>query len=245
MNTNFFLHNNTMIEYTVSIMIEHIPHILIVDDDERILKLLKQFLSKNGYEVSTAISVAKAEEYIQETNFDLLMLDVMMPGVTGIDFAKKIKSDGMHVPIILLTALSEPEEKVRGLESGADDYVTKPFEPRELLLRTKKLIDLYNLHKKTSDHIIFGDIIYDFNTKELTNKDEIIKLSSTEQKLLDILIENKGKPVSRLDLSDAMHGIGERSVDVQIVRLRSKIELDPKQPRFLQTIRHEGYILYI
>jgi two-component system phosphate regulon response regulator OmpR len=232
-------------EYTGFIMKEHIPHILIVDDDERILRLLKQFLSKNGYEVSTAISVAHAEEYLQVTNFDLLMLDVMMPGITGIDFAKKIKTAGLRVPIILLTALSEPEERVRGLESGADDYVTKPFEPRELLLRTKKLIDLYNLHKKTPDHIVFGDIIYDLNTKELTNRNEVIKLSSTEQKLLDILIENKGRPVSRLDLSDAMHGIGERSVDVQIVRLRSKIELDPKQPRFLQTIRHEGYILYI
>jgi len=244
-DTDFFLHNNFIIEYNVSIMAEHIPHILIVDDDERILKLLKQFLGKNGYEVSTAISVAKAEGYIQETSFDLLMLDVMMPGITGIDFAKKIKSAGMHVPIILLTALSEPEERVRGLESGADDYLTKPFEPRELLLRTQKLIDLYNLHKKAPENIMFGDIIYDLNTKELTNGEEIIKLSSTEQKLLDILIENKGKPVSRLELSDAMHGIGERSVDVQIVRLRSKIELDPKQPRFLQTIRHEGYILYI
>ena len=225
-------------------MTEHQPHILIVDDDERILQLLKQFLGKNGYQVSTAISVPKAEEYIQVTNFDLLMLDVMMPGITGIDFAKKIKSAGMHVPIILLTALSEPEERVRGLEAGADDYVTKPFEPRELLLRTQKLIDLYNLHKKPSQ-VAFGDIIYDLNTKELANGDEIIKLSSTEQKLLDILIENKGNPVSRTALSDAMHGIGERSVDVQIVRLRSKIELDPKQPRFLQTIRHEGYILYI
>ena len=226
-------------------MTERTPHILIVDDDERILQLLKQFLSKNGYQVSTALSVAKAEEYIQVTNFDLLMLDVMMPGVTGIDFAKKIKSAGMHVPIILLTALSEPEERVRGLESGADDYVTKPFEPRELLLRTQKLIDLYNLHKKTPAQVCFGNIIYDLNTKELANGTEIIKLSSTEQKLLDILIEHKSAAVSRLALSDAMHGIGERSVDVQIVRLRSKIETDPKQPRFLQTIRHEGYILYI
>lgn len=225
---------------------ENLPHILIVDDDERILALLKQLLTKNHYNVSTAVSVLEAEEYIKVTDFDLLMLDVMMPGITGIDFAKKIKTSGFNVPIILLTALSEPEERVRGLESGADDYLTKPFEPRELILRAQNLIELYNLHKKAPAELLtFGDITYDVNTKELRNIDIIIKLSSTEQKLLDILIFNKGKPVTRTALSDLMNGIGERSVDVQIVRLRSKIEPDPKQPRFLQTIRHEGYILHI
>ena len=226
-------------------MTEHNPHILIVDDDERILKLLGQFLTKNGYRISTAISATDAEEKLKAHHFDLMMLDVMMPGVTGIDFAKKIKNSGAHVPIILLTALSEPEDRVKGLESGADDYVTKPFEPRELLLRTKNLIELYKVHNKTANQVEFGKIIYDLNTKELNNGTEIIKLSSTEQKLLDILIENKGKTLTRDELTNAMHGIGERSIDVQIVRLRSKIEEDPKQPRFLQTIRHEGYALYI
>lgn len=226
-------------------MTEHAPHILIVDDDERILKLLHKFLSKNGYHVSTALSVKEAEVSITTVNFDLLMLDVMMPGITGIDFAKKIKSSGMQVPIILLTALSEPEERVRGLEAGADDYVTKPFEPRELLLRTQKLLELYKLHKKEQDYVWFDDIKYNLHTKQIQKGDEVTHLSSTEQKLLEILIERKGEVVSRAALSDAMHGIGERSVDVQIVRLRSKIELDPKQPKFLQTVRHEGYILYI
>lgn len=221
------------------------PHILIVDDDERILKLLGQFLTKNGYTISTAISADDAEKKLKMHNFDLMMLDVMMPGVTGIDFAKKIKNSGSHFPIILLTALSEPEDRIKGLESGADDYVTKPFEPRELLLRTQNLIELYKVHNKTINQVEFGKIIYDLNTKELNNGVEIIKLSSTEQKLLDILIDNKGKTLSRDELTSAMHGIGERSIDVQIVRLRSKIEEDPKQPRFLQTIRHEGYVLYI
>jgi two-component system phosphate regulon response regulator OmpR len=219
--------------------------ILIVDDDNRILALLKQFLEKNGYIVSIAISVNEAERLIGLENFDLLMLDVMMPGITGIDFAKKIKSSGMQVPIILLTALAEPEERVRGLESGADDYITKPFEPRELLLRTQKLLDLYNLHKKTPEFIYFGDITYDTKTKDLKNGEELIVMSSTEQKLLDLFIENKGNVVSRSELSDFMNGIGDRSVDVQVARLRNKIENDPKQPRFLQTVRHEGYILYI
>lgn len=226
-------------------MTESIPHILVVDDDERILKLLKQFLHKNGYEVSTALSVVKAEELLAHTQIDLMMLDVMMPGVTGIDFAKKIKSAGMNIPIILLTALSEPEDRIKGLEAGADDYVSKPFEPRELLLRTQKLIELYDLHKRSSPYVFFGDIKYDLNTKELINGEEITKLSSTEYKLLDILIEHKSSVLTREELSEKMHNIGERSIDVQIVRLRSKIEQDPKQPRFLQTIRHEGYILYI
>jgi two-component system phosphate regulon response regulator OmpR len=222
------------------------PHILIVDDDERILKLLKAFLSKNGYEISTATSVPEAESYISQTNFDLLMLDVMMPGVTGIEFAKQIKGNETHVPIILLTALSEPEDRVKGLESGADDYITKPFEPKELLLRTQNLIELYGYKKNSiSEQIKFGDVIYDIGTKQLINGDENITLSSTEQKLLETLIENKNKVVSREELSDVMYGIGERSIDVQIARLRSRIELDPKQPKYLQTVRHEGYILYI
>jgi two-component system phosphate regulon response regulator OmpR len=174
------------------------------------------------------------------------MLDVMMPGVTGIEFAKQIKGNETHVPIILLTALSEPEDRVKGLESGADDYITKPFEPKELLLRTQNLIELYGYKKNSiSEQIKFGDVIYDIGTKQLINGDENITLSSTEQKLLETLIENKNKVVSREELSDVMYGIGERSIDVQIARLRSRIELDPKQPKYLQTVRHEGYILYI
>ena len=222
----------------------HQPHILVVDDDERLRSLLRRYLTEHEFIVTTASSAPDAREKLKSLSYDLMVLDVMMPGESGFELTKALRDDNTQIPILLLTARSEASDRIEGFESGADDYLLKPFEPRELLLRTQKLIDLYNLHKKPN-HIAFGDIIYDLNTKELTNGDEIIKLSSTEQKLLDILIEHKGNPVSRLELSDAMHGIGERSVDVQIVRLRSKIELDPKQPRFLQTIRHEGYILYI
>lgn len=221
------------------------PHILIVDDDTRILHLLKKFLEKSGYDVSAAHSVAEAEKHMAQTIFDLLILDVMMPGVTGIEFAKTIKGNKVHVPVILLTALADIEDKIKGLESGADDYISKPFEPRELLLRTKNLIEIYGYNSKKKDLVRFGDDSnYNLHTKAFTKSDEEVILSSTEQKLLEILIECTGAHVSREELSKRMGGLSERSIDVQIVRLRSKIEDDPKKPKFLQTIRNEGYVLY-
>lgn len=223
------------------------PHILVVDDDARILELLKQFLSKNNYVVSTASSAREAEDLLLEFSFDLMMVDVMMPEVTGIEFARKIKDQKANVPIILLTALSEPEDKVKGLESGADDYVTKPFDGKELLLRAQNLIDLYGQNKKSNQIYKFGNIYYDIDKKNLYDNasEKPIKLSSTEKKLLEILINYKGEPLSRERLSNLMGGLNDRSIDVQIVRLRSKIEDDPKEPRYLQTIRNEGYVLYI
>lgn len=223
------------------------PHILVVDDDTRILELLKQFLSKNGYLVSTASSAMEAEKLLIEFTFDLMMVDVMMPEVTGIEFARKIKDQKANVPIILLTALSEPEDKIKGLESGADDYVTKPFDGKELLLRAQNLIDLYGQNKKTTNIVRFGNIIYDTEKKELYNNasQEHIKLSSTEKKLLEVMINHSGEILPRERLSNMMGGLNERSIDVQIVRLRTKIESDPKDPRYLQTIRNEGYVLYV
>lgn len=225
-------------------MTEEKPHILIVDDDKRILKLLKQFLVNSGYYVSSAESVEEAEKYMEYFIFDLLILDVMLPGVTGVEFAATIKGNKVHVPIILLTALSEVEDRVKGLESGADDYMSKPFDPRELLLRTKNLIEIYGYNKKISQTISFGDSVYNMNTKEFSKSGENISLSSTEQKLLEILIECNKKPISREELSKKMGGLNERSIDVQIVRLRSKIENDKSKPKYLQTIRNEGYVLY-
>lgn len=225
-------------------MIEEKPHILIVDDDKRILQLLKQFLEKSGYSVSMALSVDEAKELMEYFVFDLLILDVMLPGVTGVEFAATIKGNKIHVPIILLTALSEIEDKVRGLEAGADDYLSKPFDPRELLLRTKNLIEIYGYNRLKHQKVQFGDCNYNLETKELMKNNRLVSLSSTEQKLLEILIEAKQKPLSREELSSAMGGLNERSIDVQIVRLRSKIENDPKKPQFLQTIRNAGYALY-
>lgn len=223
------------------------PHILVVDDDSRILDLLKQFLTKNKYLVSIASSAMEAEKLLLEFTFDLMIVDVMMPEVTGIEFARKIKNQKSNVPIILLTALSQPEDKIKGLESGADDYVTKPFDGKELLLRAKNLIDLYGHNRKTSHIVRFGNFTYDTEKKSLydNSNQNPIKLSSTEMKLLEIMIQYAGEILSRERLSNLMGGLNDRSIDVQIVRLRTKIETDPKEPRYLQTIRNEGYVLYI
>lgn len=222
------------------------PHILIVDDDARILKLLKQFLQKNNYHVSAAESVQKAEAYMKYFIFDLIILDVMMPNVTGIEFAQVIKTNGTYVPVILLTALAEMEDKIAGLSAGADDYMTKPFEPRELLLRMKNLIDLYGYNRASQDIINFGHVCrYNTVTKELMHNGYALSLSSTEQKLLEVLLSQIGTPITREDLAMRIGLTNSRSVDVQIVKLRRKLEADTRNPKFLQTIRGAGYALYL
>lgn len=220
------------------------PHILIVDDDNRILKLLKKFLTQNNFLVSTSASATEASKLLSSFIYDLIILDVMMPKITGIDFAQRIRSSGILMPVVMLTALSEPEDKIRGLESGASDYVTKPFEPRELLLRINNLINSHKRFKKEQEVIRFGNNIYNLITKVLIQNGTDIKLSSAEEKLLDTLIESENKVISREELSSKLGGLNLRSVDVQIVRLRNKIEPDPKNPKFLKTIRNKGYVLY-
>ncbi len=222
------------------------PKVLIVDDDSRILELLKQFFERNDFETYAAIDSIEAEEVMNCQEIDLLILDVMLPGVTGFDFAKKIKERTKKTPIILLTALSEPDNRVKGLESGADDYITKPFDPRELILRAKNLLELYksSMSKLDDDIIKFGDCEYSFTTKIMKIKDEEVILSSTEQKLFEYFLQNRGNAISREELSRVMGGLSDRSIDVQIARLRQKIEFDPKNPKYLQTIRHEGYGLF-
>jgi two-component system phosphate regulon response regulator OmpR len=217
------------------------PHILIVDDDNRILKLLKKFLLQNDFLVSTSASATGATELLKTFVFDLIILDVMMPEVTGIEFAKEIRQTNSPMPIVMLTALSDPEDKIIGLESGANDYITKPFEPRELLLRINNLINTYSKIKKQQETLHFGNIIYNLTSKILTNCGSPIKLSSTENQLFDILVESR---ITREDLSKKINVSNLRSVDVQIVRLRNKIEDDPKNPKFLKTIRNKGYVLY-
>ncbi len=225
-------------------MQEHKAHILIVDDDTRILSLLKQFLNKNEFLVSTAVSAIEAKDSLKTYNYDLIILDVMLPSITGLDFATTIRDAGNNIPIVMLTALSEADDRVKGLEAGASDYVIKPFEPRELLLRINNLINNYN-PKKEKSITIFGNNFYNSNTKEFTKNDQIIPLSSTEQKLLEIFIGRLDTTISRFELSKIMGGLSERSIDVQITRIRNKLEDNPKEPKYLKTVRNEGYALYI
>ena len=220
-------------------------HILVTDDDDRILALLQKYLLKHNYLVSAANSVATAKTYIQYFSFDLIILDVMMPGVTGIDFAKFIRQCGYNMPIILLTALSDTKDRVNGLKSGADDYLVKPFNPQELLLRIQNLINLYKRYNEQSNFVHFGTSSYNTQTKQLSKNNALITLSSTEQNLLEIFVKNIGKPLSRSTLSRLMGGLNNRSIDVQIVRLRNKIEDNIKMPQYLKTVRNEGYALYI
>jgi two-component system, OmpR family, phosphate regulon response regulator OmpR len=220
-------------------------HILIVDDDVKIIKLLSRFLESKGFLVSSAYSAEEAKEHMKHYIFDLIILDVMMPVMSGTEFAKSVKGQDLHVPIILLTALSETEDKIDGLSSGADDYMTKPFEPKELLLRISNLIEIYGYKNVQEQSIRFSnDSKYNKKSKEFTKDGETILLSSTEVKLLDLLIDNNSIPLSREKIASLMNLVSERSVDVQVTRLRNKIEQDSKQPKIIRTIRNQGYALY-
>lgn len=221
-----------------------LAHILVVDDDIRIVKLLKQFLYKNGFLVSSAINVQEAKELLTFFIFDLIILDVMLPDITGIEFANIIRSNGSIVPIVMLTALSQASDRIKGLESGASDYLTKPFEPKELLLRINNLINSYNHYTKQTKIKRLGNNYYNFESKEFIKNNSPIALSSTEQKLLEILIKHDGQPISREQLSKIMGGLSPRSIDVQINRMRNRIEDDPKEPKYLKTIRNGGYAIY-
>ncbi len=223
---------------------EQLPHVLVVDDDERILKLLKKFLLQNNFLVSTSASSKESLEMLKKFQFDLVILDVMMPEITGVEFAQQVRRAGSCTPVIMLTALSEPEDRIKGLEAGANDYMSKPFEPRELLLRINNLINTQKAINKAKQVVRFGNCKYDLDNKNLTKNNEEIKLSSSEHNLIEILIDNIGEPISREILGDLLGGVNPRSVDVQVVRLRGKIEIDPKNPLFLKTVRNKGYALY-
>lgn len=224
-------------------------HILIVDDDERIRTLLQKFLSKNDYLVSTARDAAHARRLLEGLEFDLLVLDVMMPGEDGLSLARHV-TDTVATPMLLLTARGEPEDRIRGLEAGADDYLPKPFEPRELLLRINAILrrvprtDVENEPPKT---ITMGEIRYDMTRGEMWQGESMIRLTATESQLMRIFSSRPNEPISRSQLvADLGRDDGqaqERAVDVQITRLRRKIEADPKTPRYLQTVRGAGYML--
>lgn len=220
------------------------PHILIVDDDHRILSLLEKFLIKNNYLVTKSESAENAMEMMKYFIFDLMIVDVMLPKKSGKEFASYVKSIFYKTPIILLTALSDIKDKISGFEVGANDYIVKPFDPKELILRIKNLISMVKKQDKINEIIIFGDCSYNFSNKEFIKNSDHVSLSSSEQKLLDFFIRNRCEMVSRDDISKHLE-INERSVDVQINRLRAKIERDSKNPKFLQTIRSIGYCLYV
>ena len=218
-------------------------HILIVDDDNRIRDLLKEYLNENNYIVSTSSDAKSAKIKISQFKFDLIVLDIMMPGQNGYELTKEIKKD-IEVPIVLLTAKGEVENRIKGLELGADDYIGKPFEPKELLLRIKNII---NKNKKIDLNIkhIVGKAEIDLNKMQIKFGDNYKKINSTEKKILVEMLSNPGKTYSRVKIGELSGIRQERSIDVMITRLRQKIEIDPKNPKYLQTIRGSGYVLWI
>lgn len=225
------------------------PHLLIVDDDERIRDLLRRFLIRNGFLVSVARDADHARRVLAGLDFDLIVMDVMMPGDSGIDLTRDIRVT-QDVPILLLTARGETADRIEGLEAGADDYLPKPFEPKELLLRINAILRrLPDPADDTAETRILhmGPVRYDVRRAELSHDGAPIRLTATEVQLMRIFTDNLRRPVSRArlvaDLGREGDHAQERAVDVQITRLRRKIEADPKQPRYLQTVRGEGYML--
>lgn len=224
-------------------MNDFIAHILVVDDDEGIRSLIKQYLNENNFLVTTSNSAENAEEKISIIKFDLIVLDIMMTGKNGLDFIKQNKSK-IDTPIILLTAKGEAENRVEGLEIGADDYLPKPFEPKELILRIKNIL---NKTKRNDEKriITFDNIKIDLNKLLIIKNDIEYKINSTEKIILEKMINNPGKTFSREDIGKLTDLDKERSIDVIITRLRKKIEMDPKNPKYLQTLRGAGYVLWI
>ena len=226
------------------------PHLLIVDDDERIRSLLQQFLIQSDYLVSTAEDAEQARTLLSAIEFDLIILDVMMPGQDGISFTADLRTLQNNTPILLLTARGETEDRIKGLEAGADDYLPKPFEPKELLLRINAI--LRRMPDLKEDQMMpktlsLGHLKYDVARNELWEGENQIRLTTTESQLMKIFTSVLGEPISRTDLVASLgrdvSSAQDRAIDVQITRLRRKIEVNPSQPRYLQTVRGAGYML--
>ena len=218
-------------------------HILVVDDDDRIRDLLKDYLTENRYLISTAGNAEQAKSKIRYLKFDLLILDVMMPGKDGYTLTREIKKE-FNVPIILLTAKGEVENRIKGLELGADDYLGKPFEPKELLLRIKNIVNKNNKIDFNFKYSV-GNAEIDLNKMMINLNGKIKKINNSEKKVLVEMLSNTGKTFSRDEIGKISGIKQERSIDVMITRLRQKIEIDPKNPKYLQTIRGSGYVLWI
>lgn len=219
-------------------------HILCVDDDNRISDLVKQYLMRHGYRATVAASAAHARSAMANLSFDAVILDVMMPGESGLSFARELRETSA-VPILMLTANSEKHQIIEGLETGVDDYLTKPFEPRELLLRIQSILRRVDTSAENSDEIRMGEFTFFVSRGDLKQGDQSIKITERERELLRQFAQNPGQPIARHELVGSSETSGtERAVDVQINRLRRKIEADPSNPVYLQTVRGKGYILH-
>ncbi len=220
------------------------PHILVVDDDTRLRELLRSFLSRNGFRVTTASTAHEARQRRTGLDFDLIVLDVMMPGQSGLDFAAELRKKD-DVPILMLTAMGEPKDRIAGLETGVDDYLGKPFEPRELLLRIQSVLRRGRVEAvEEPGHVSFGPMQFDLVLGELTQKGKRVPLTEAEVALLRALSARLGQVLSRESLCKSVGGgLNERAIDVQVTRLRRKIEPDPGFPRYLRTVRGQGYRL--
>ena len=224
-------------------MNKFVAHILVVDDDDGIRDLVKQYLNENNFLVTTANSAEDANKKIEVVKFDLIVLDIMMPGKSGLEFTQENKN-AINTPIILLTAKGEVSERVEGLEVGADDYLPKPFEPKELVLRIKNILN--KTKRRDLKRVIeFGSIKIDLNKHLIIKNSKEYKINNAEKIILEEMINSPGKTFSRDEIGRILNLDKERSIDVIITRLRKKIEADPKNPKYLQTIRGEGYVLWI
>lgn len=223
---------------------DNAPHILVVDDDQRIRDLIARYLHTTGFRVSTAHDTKSARAAMRGLAFDLIILDVMMPGETGLEFARELKTT-CTIPICMLTAVADADDRVAGLEAGVDDYLGKPFEPRELLLRVQNILRRGKGGSAPRDEVRMGDFTFHAGRGELRRGDEVIKLTERERDLMRLFASRPGSPIPRHELvSDESTG-SERAIDVQINRLRRKIETDQSNPVYLQTVRGKGYILYV
>tara|TARA_A100000171_G_C2134009_1_gene148726 strand:+ start:2687 stop:3385 length:699 start_codon:yes stop_codon:yes gene_type:complete len=229
-------------------MAQPLYHLLVVDDDNRLRNLLERYLSEKGYLVTTAENAEQARNVLATEDINLVVLDVMMPDETGLEFLKGLRSDDsspdQRLPILLLTALDGVNDRIKGLEAGADDYLTKPFEPKELLLRLENILRR-GQSLLDSRWVSIGSYDFDFKSATLKKGKDVIYLTTTEQRLLEIFVANPGKILTRQELADKLEMVlSPRTIDVQITRLRRKLEQDPKQPLYIRTVRHKGYAFW-
>ncbi|MDK9695018.1 MAG: response regulator transcription factor [Siculibacillus sp.] len=233
-----------MNETTAPVPSDEAPHLLVVDDDSRIRTLISRFLAEHGFRVTIAASAAEARKKLAIIDFDLLVLDVMMPGESGMEFTADLRRSSA-VPILMLTARSETESRIRGLELGADDYLAKPFDPRELLLRINNILKRGTVAppKAKAGEIRFGAFVWDVDRDELRRDDDVVRLTDSELRLMRMFAERPGETIARHEIVQGESALGDRTADVQINRLRRKIETDPANPLHLVTVRGQGYRL--